>query len=87
MDSPDTDTPPHPETSIGAAILGVLFIPGNPGKYFQALLKVGHKSDRWINLFGAVTHYEDGETSSDMYLTRVEQLIVQEYRKHKPDAP
>jgi len=67
--------------SIGAAIYGVFASPENPGKYFNEVLKLGHRSDRWINLFGASQHYEAGEHSTDVYVRKVEDLIVSQYNK------
>ena len=67
--------------SIGAAILGVVFSPNNPGKYFSGLLKFGLRTDRWINLFGATIHYEEGEPSADLYVNKVEAMIKREYDK------
>lgn len=68
--------------SIVAAIAGFIIGGHQPGKYFYSLLKIGHKSDAWINLFGASekpgTH--DIEPT-DVYIRKIEDLIVQEYEK------
>jgi len=69
--------------SIIAGLAGIIFSPGNPGKYFNRLLEFGHRSDIWINLFGASGHYDpDPEvTSSDAYIGKLEELLVAEYQK------
>jgi hypothetical protein len=38
--------------SIGAVVLGLLAGGNDPYRYFRALLRFGHRSDIWINLFG-----------------------------------
>jgi hypothetical protein len=50
--------------SIGAAILGLIFSPDNPGIYFNRLMKFGRKTDAWINLFGA-SHYDPNSETRD----------------------
>ncbi|MFT4797938.1 MAG: hypothetical protein ACJAYE_001208 [Candidatus Azotimanducaceae bacterium] len=69
--------------SIIAGVAGIIFSPDNPGKYFNRLLGLGHRSDIWINLFGASEHYvRDPEaTSSDAYIGKLEELLVAEYQK------
>lgn len=64
--------------SIGTAIYGMITSPGDPGRYFRSLLREGHKTDAWINLFGAG---ESEQPSSDDYLRRLEELVVKEYEK------
>lgn len=67
--------------SMVAALLGLFSRPKDPGVYFRKLMRFGKQSDRWINLFGAETHYHKDETSSDTYVRKVEDLIVNEYHK------
>lgn len=79
--------------SVGAAIFGLIFSPDNPGLYFNKLLKFGRKTDVWINLFGASSHYVEGERdgdseskkeqhqSSDAYVKKLEDLLLTEYKK------
>jgi len=64
--------------SIVAAIVGLIAKPDNPGVHFYRVLKLGHRSDKWINLFGSEEH---GDSSSDEYVRKVEELIVGEYNK------
>lgn len=67
--------------SVIAALLGLFSNSKDPGLYFRRLMHFGKRTDRWINLFGAETHDGGGETSSDTYVRKVEDLIVGEYRK------
>lgn len=69
--------------SIGAALWGAVSRHDNPGYFFYRLLELGHKSDAWINLFGAVDsqhrYYEQRFT--DEYLRKIETMIKSEYEK------
>lgn len=38
--------------SLGAALLGLLFGGDRPGRYLQAVLRFGRRTELWINLFG-----------------------------------
>jgi len=72
--------------SITAALYGVIVSGSNPGKYFYRVLKFGHKTDRWINLFGAYSQRtlkdsQDSQQSTDVYVHRIESLIINEYHK------
>ena len=69
--------------SIAAVLVGLISRLDEPGKHFHDLLKLGHKSDRWINLFGTLDS-NDGEgptLSSDTYLRKVENAVINEYQK------
>lgn len=39
--------------SVGAAALDILFPGSRPGHRFYAVMSVGERFDRWLNLFGA----------------------------------
>jgi hypothetical protein len=65
--------------SIGAAIIGLLTSREDPGKHFYRLLKLGHESDRWINLFN--THEEVDGPSSDTLVRQAESLVKTEVEK------
>ncbi len=69
--------------SIGAALIGVFTDSKKPGKYFYRLLKAGHKTDHWINLFGTYSDDSpvDGVPSPDTFVKKAESLIVKEYHK------
>ncbi len=69
--------------SLVAGVAGLLFSPDNPGKYFQRLLEFGRKTDVWINLFGATEHYtgEMKSPSSDAYVQKLEEMLINEYKR------
>ena len=68
--------------SIIAALIGLIFVREDPGRYFNRLLTLGRKSDVWINLFGATTHYRDDvNPSSDAYMEKLEAMLIAEYEK------
>jgi hypothetical protein len=62
---------------------------GGGGTEFYDLLRLGRKSERWINLFGAADNSpsvedEDVEFSNadiDGLVSRVESFVIDEYRK------
>jgi hypothetical protein len=78
-------------------LVGIVSIIGKgkgspPGREFYDLLHAAHRSDRWINLFGAAEkRYQDvadiGQSLSattpdlDELVARVETFLVEEYRK------
>lgn len=66
--------------SIGAAIIGIFSDRNNPGIHFYRLLEWGHKTDRWINLFGSHTLDKD-EPSADELLRKAEQAVVDQYSR------
>ena len=67
--------------SIAIALFGIITNQENPGKYFYGVLRQGHKSDSWINLFGTSSRQEEIESSSDKYVRKLENLVVDEYKK------
>lgn len=67
--------------SITAALVGVLTDSKDPGKYFYRLLKLGHESDRWINLFNTYDETPSDIPSADSIVRSAESLIVKEYHK------
>ena len=61
---------------------------GKPGAEFYQLLAVGKRSERWINLFGALRHAPvsaaaepASATDIDDLVAKVETFVVQEYRR------
>ena len=60
-----------------------------PGPGFYDLLRVGRRSERWINLFGAAEHMHGPASEDDRFavqdmdelVSRVESFIVDEYHK------
>ncbi len=72
--------------SVLAALLGLITNPKEPDIYFNALMNLGHKSDRWINLFGSRSHDDtdhsrENAPSADQVVARVEELLRWEYEK------
>lgn len=68
--------------SIFAVVAGLISRQDDPGKHFYDLLRMGHKSDRWINLFGTGDEAdEEPGKSSDTYVKKFENLIVNEVEK------
>ena len=60
-----------------------------PSSEFYDLLRVGRRSERWINLFGAASHLHGPATEEDIFpvedvdemVSRVEAYVVDEYRR------
>jgi len=69
--------------SIATALFGIFTDKKHPGKYFYGLLKQGHRTDDWINLFGTSSDQDENppSSSSDMYIRKVENMVVNEYEK------
>ena len=69
--------------SLIAALIGLSRGGDNPDREFRRIIKLGRRSERWINLFGhqrplGKPHPAD---SLDNVLGRVESAIVKQYRK------
>ena len=62
---------------------------GRPGPQFYSLLRLGKRSERWIDLFGACEHAPEAlrgapdadDTSIDEFVARLERYVVEEYRR------
>ncbi len=75
--------------SLIAGIVSLVKGGGRPSSEFYDLLKLGRRSERWINLFGAATHYHGPPDEEDKFaiedidvmISRVESFVVDEYRK------
>ena len=76
--------------SIVAGILSLVRTEnGRPGKEFYEVVSLGEQSDRWINLFGALRNAPPevvdgrrfGEADIDELVSRVENFVVDEYRR------
>ncbi len=75
--------------SLVAGIVSLVKGGGSPSSEFYDLLKVGRRSERWINLFGAASHYHGPPSEEekfavediDVMVSRVESFVVDEYRK------
>jgi hypothetical protein len=74
--------------SLIASLIGLLRGGDNPDREFRRVIKLGRRSERWINLFGhqrplGKPHPAD---SLDNVLGRVESAIVKQYRKGQTTA-
>lgn len=75
--------------SLIAGIVSLVKGGGSSSSEFYDLLKVGRRSERWINLFGAAAHYHGPPSEEDKFaiedidvmVSRVESFVVDEYRK------
>ncbi len=78
--------------SLIAGLVSVIGKGGVPGREFYDVLRVAQRSERWINLFGAVEKRESHETGAadttppgtpdlDTLIARIESFLVDEYRK------
>ena len=68
--------------SIAAAVVGIIFSPSQPDYYLRKLMRFGHKTDRWLNLFGTYGRHP-GSTlkTSDTYVKQVEEMMIKDYRE------
>lgn len=76
--------------SIVAAIMSLASAhDGVAGPHFYRLLKLGKRSERWIDLFAAHRHMPDeaaagdapADTNIDDIVRRMESFVVEEYRR------
>ena len=75
--------------SLVAGLVSLLRGGSEPGPEFYNLLRVGRRSERWINLFGAAERLHgspDGDEDFaakdiDEMVSRVESFIIDEYHK------
>jgi len=75
--------------SLIVGLIGLLEGGARPGREFYRLLRVGRRSERWINLFGAADripaedherdHFPDADI--DVLVTRVEEFVRDEDRR------
>lgn len=77
-------------TSLIAAIVSLVTSrDGKPGPYFYRLLKIGKRSERWIDLFAGYQHSPESElnnegledTSIDDLVRRMESFVVDEFKR------
>ena len=68
--------------SIIAAIAGILFYPSKPDHYLKKLMHFGHKTDRWLNLFGTYGRQRFSfRKTSDTYVQKVEEMVIKDYQE------
>jgi hypothetical protein len=74
--------------SIVAALIGLLRGGPDCDREFRRVIKLGRRSERWINLFGQQRPLRnDSATGSmDSILSQVEDAVVEKYRRGKKPA-
>jgi hypothetical protein len=69
--------------SLLATLIGMMRGGADAESEFQRVIKLGRRSERWINLFGhqpPLRHSHPGG-SLDHLLNRVEEVVMEQYRK------
>lgn len=72
--------------SLIAGVISLMSGRREPGPEFYDLLRYGKRSERWINLFGAIDRRdepdsaEQAEADLDRMMGRIETFVVTEYR-------
>ncbi|MDH3734202.1 MAG: hypothetical protein OEU54_11745 [Gemmatimonadota bacterium] len=71
--------------ALGVTVLDLLNVGPRAGRQFYDLLRVGRRTENWINLFGATEHAETLPATSrpgiDTLVRKMESLVVQEYER------
>jgi hypothetical protein len=69
--------------SIVAAIIGLIRGGEDCDQEFRRVIKLGRRSERWINLFGhqPPLGMEHPAGSMDMILSQVESVVLEQYKK------
>jgi hypothetical protein len=66
--------------SLIAALAGIFTNHPDPSRFFNQLLQMGHRSDKWINLFN--THNEDSDfPTADDFVRKAESIVLSELEK------
>lgn len=70
--------------SLVAALIGLLRGGGDCDREFRRVIKVGRRSERWINLFGHQRPLgNDPRGSMDSILDQVETAVMEKYQKNR----
>ena len=74
--------------SLLAAGIGILRGGADADREFRRVIKLGRRSERWINLFGhqRPLDMEHPAGSMDTILNQVEAVVMEQYRKGKSTA-
>lgn len=74
--------------SLVAAAIGLLRGGENCDEEFRRVIKLGRRSERWINLFGHQVPLRRNHPggSLDTLLDRVEEVVIDQYRKGQSEA-
>lgn len=71
--------------ALVAGVLGLLFSPDDPRRYFREVLDAGRRFDAWLDLFGERSGSEAGggerPAGLDVLLGRVERAVVEQHRR------
>lgn len=69
--------------SLLAALIGLLRGGEDPGREYRQVIKLGRRSERWINLFGHQRPLGRAHPagSLDTILNQVEDVVMEQYRK------
>ncbi len=75
--------------SLGVGLYSLIRGGSEPGTEFYDLLRVGRRSEHWINLFGAADHSSIPGALDDLFpnadiddmVSRLESFVVDEYNK------
>lgn len=79
--------------SFGAALLSIWQRGADKGRLFYEVVRMGRRSERWINLFAAADRVCPGAEDSgdirglDDYLAQVEARLVDQYRSGDAGSP
>jgi hypothetical protein len=66
--------------SLIAALAGILTNHPDPSRFFNRLLQIGHRSDKWINLFDTHNKESDALTADD-FVRKAESIVLSELEK------
>jgi hypothetical protein len=74
--------------SLVATIIGLIRGGDNPDREFREVIKLGRRSERWINLFGHQPPLRRNHPggSLDGLLDRVEEVVMEQYREGQSAA-
>ena len=75
--------------SLIAGVVSLVRGGARPGPEFYDLLRIGRRSEHWINLFGAATQLHGQPTDEEKFavedidkmVSRIETFVVDEYRR------
>ncbi len=75
--------------SLIAGVVSLVRGGARPGPEFYDLLRIGRRTEYWINLFGAAAHLHGQPTDEEKFavedidemVSRVETFVVEEYRR------
>jgi hypothetical protein len=63
---------------LGSALLGLLFRPDDPERYFRQMLALGERFDGYLNLFGVRA---GDEPRVDALFQRIEAVLTEQHRQ------